>query len=233
MRNFFNGNWRKYIYEFLTIFIGVFAAFALDSWNDDRKDSLVQNKILTEISSGLEKDILDMQENESGHLKGIEAVRYFNKILNNQPINKDSLVINYITLLRDFVSIQNISGYETLKSKGLEIIKNDSLRSAIISLYEYDYKTLKKLEEDYGELQFHESYFKDFNASLAPHFIFDKKGNIIDISRPLQISEKDKKILQTQLLKIYFNRNFILQYYKETKTKVLQLQKHIQVALKN
>jgi heme O synthase-like polyprenyltransferase len=49
-------NLRKYAFEFLSIFIAVIAAFALNNWNDNRKDRIAESKILTEISNGLELD---------------------------------------------------------------------------------------------------------------------------------------------------------------------------------
>ena len=60
----------------------------------------------------------------------------------NKKVNSDSLMTYYRDLTRDFISIQNTAGYETLKSRGLELIKNDSLRLQIITLYEYNYKIL-------------------------------------------------------------------------------------------
>ena len=39
----------KFLLEFLSIFIGVFAAFALDNWNEDRKDHITEMSILQEI----------------------------------------------------------------------------------------------------------------------------------------------------------------------------------------
>lgn len=34
------GNWKKYGIEFLSIFIAVIAAFALNNWNDNRRDRI-------------------------------------------------------------------------------------------------------------------------------------------------------------------------------------------------
>ena len=42
----------KYTFEFLSIFIAVISAFALNNWNDNRRDRLAENKILTEIYNG-------------------------------------------------------------------------------------------------------------------------------------------------------------------------------------
>ncbi len=143
----------KFFFEFLSIFIGVFAAFALDNWNDNRKDHITEISILQEINNGLKQDLADIEINIKGHEQGIQAVNHFRAIVLNKQINNDTLWFHYFNLFRDFVSVQNNSGYETLKSKGLEIIENDSLRPKIISLYEGDYNTIRKLEEDVYDLQ--------------------------------------------------------------------------------
>ena len=114
---------------------------------------------------------------------GIDACLFFQDLILGKPRDLDSLELHYYTVTRDFVSIQNTSGYETLKSKGLELIQTDSLRTEIISLYEFDYTILRKLEEDYDEMQFHTSFFKEFNAVFAPHFEFSDKGRIIGITK--------------------------------------------------
>jgi hypothetical protein len=48
------GNWKQYGFEFLSIFIAVIAAFALNSWGDERRDRLAEQKILLEIHRGSE-----------------------------------------------------------------------------------------------------------------------------------------------------------------------------------
>ncbi|MCX2743363.1 hypothetical protein OO013_05770 [Mangrovivirga sp. M17] len=224
-------NWKKYTIEFLSIFIAVISAFALNNWNDNRRDNTAETKILSEILNGLIKDSEDVKLNVTGHQQGIKSVIYWKDVINGKSFNTDSLAQHYYMLTRDFISLQNTSGYETLKSRGFELIKNDSLRSEIISLYEFDYQTLKKLEEDYPEAQFHSSYFKQINETITPNFIFDPKGNIIDINLPLDISESDKKILLINLWKIYVNRTFILKMYGEVEKNIESLKKKIRTEL--
>ncbi len=222
---------RKFGFEFLSIFIGVFAAFALDNWNDNRKDHHTELKILAEIQNGLKQDIVDIQLNEQGHKDGLRAVSFFEDLILNKHPATDSVVYRYFHLLRNFISIQNVSGYETLKSKGLEIVANDSLRTQIISLYENDYNAVRKLEENYPELQFFTNYFKTFNDALAPNFILDKNGRLSGINDPVKLNEIEKKELLTILWKIKNNRGFMLNNYKEVKAKILKLQKALEQEL--
>ena len=224
--------WKKYAFEFLSIFIALISAFALSNWNDNRKDSLAESKILLEILNGLEKDKVDVEANVGGHKYGIKSCQFWREIFNNQSPNLDSIQQHYFVLTRDFISIQNISGYETLKSKGFELIKNDSLRTKIISLYEYDYQNIKKLEEEYNELQFQKNYFNEINRIIAPYFNFDLKGNIIGIELPIKLTESERKILLSYIWKIQTNRAFILKVYDETEKNITELTKRIEKELK-
>lgn len=217
--------------EFLSIFIAVISAFALNNWNDNRKEAEAESKILTEILRGLEKDKSDIISNFNGHQVGLLACEFWRDIINNVPRNRDTLVQFYFSFTRDYASIQNTSGYETLKSRGFEVIENDDLRAEILSLYEFEYQTLRKLEEEYAELQFHKSYFLEFNEAIAPHFVFDATGNIEGMNFPLNLSESKKKILLTYLWKITGNRKFIMQLYDRVKGKITALEKEIKAEL--
>ncbi|MDI9867536.1 DUF6090 family protein [Flectobacillus sp. DC10W] len=222
---------KKFGFEFLSIFIGVFAAFALDSWNETRKDKYVEIKILSEINNGLKQDIKDIRLNIIGHQQGIQAVNYFQKIILNQPVSKDSLKQYYFSLFRNFISIQNSSGYQTLKSKGLEIIENDSLRLQILSLYENDFNSIRKLEEDYSELQFHQIYYNKFNDYFATNLLIDTEGKPLDVRFPIILGQKEKNILLLDLWRIKRNRMFILTICEDVITKIKALQQNIEEEL--
>jgi hypothetical protein len=226
-------NVQKFAIEFISVFIAVFLAFALNNWNENRRDRNAEVKILSEISNGLVKDIEDIQVNMRGHNKGILACKYWRKAINGQTIAPDSVQYYYQNLTRDFITIQNISGYETLKSKGLEIIKSDSLRFEIISLYEYNFTILQKLEEEYAEMQFQDNYFKEINSILAPYFDFSKSGQIIKLNAPLYLNKNQKKILLSYLWKIELNRRFAISAYAATEKRVRQLIKTINEELES
>jgi hypothetical protein len=225
-------NWKKYALEFLSIFVAVISAFALNNWNDNRRENRAESKILTEILNGLEKDEKDVGINLMGHEQGIKSCKFWRDIINGKPRNLDTLGDYYLTLTRDFTSIQNTSGYETLKSRGFELLDNDSLRAKIISLYEFQYQTLRKLEEEYYELQFQENYFPEINKAIAPNFVFDDIGNIIDLKLPLKLSEEEKNILLSYLWKIQLNRRFVMRFYEEVKVIIDELQVEIKAELK-
>ncbi|WP_019037257.1 hypothetical protein [Psychroflexus tropicus] len=206
-------NWNKYAFELISIFVVVISAFALNNWNDNRKEKNAESKILLEIYNGLEKDLIDVGQNIDGHEQGIKSCVFWRKVLRNETVNLDSVQQHYFILTRDFISIQNTSGYETLKSRGFELVENDILRSKIISIYEFDYQTLRKLEEEYNEVQFHQNYFEKINNVIAPHLSFNQDGDILSMDLPLNISDVEKKVLLSYLWKIQTNRRFVLNTY--------------------
>ncbi|WP_396637519.1 hypothetical protein [Maribacter sp. R77961] len=194
--------WRKYLFEFLSIFLAVTLAFLLDRWNDKRKDEIAENRILTEIYKGLERDSLDIVNDKYYYKVALRGTKYFNRLFDGEIVEKDSLLKFYFFLTRESVVVQNKSGYESLKSKGLETIKNDSLRSAIISLYEVNYDLNRKFNEEYDEYKFMSNYFHPINNAIAPNFEYDAIGNIIGIKLPLQVEEKKRFLLKSYLWKI-------------------------------
>lgn len=226
-------NREKYVFEFLSVFVAVFLAFALNSWREDQRDYKAELKILTEIANGLEKDREDLQLNIKGHRQGLRACAFFQHIIAGKEEKPDSLPWHYIALTRDFITIQNASGYETLKSKGLELIKDDELRTQIISLYEYNYQTLQKMEEEYYELQFQRNYFHAINQVLAPQFRYDQNGNLAGMQQPLQLKDSDRKCLLSYLWKIKVNRRFMIPFYEQVLQKVSLLEAKIEQELQS
>lgn len=219
--------WKKYAFEFISIFVAVVAAFALERWNDRRKDAAAEEKILLEISHGLEKDLEDVRLNMAGHRDGLNACRYWRRALLGDTVSMDSLPQYTFSLTRDFISIQNSSGYQSLRSRGLELIQDDSLRSDIIALYEYDLKILSKLEDEYDELQLHQTYYPVFNEVLAPHLTFSPAGLPVGLEMPLPLSHADRNRMLLHVLKIQQNRTFALQYYQLVEARTQHVDAHI------
>ncbi len=223
---------KKYSFEFLSIFIAVISAFALNNWNDNRRERHAEVKILKEINNGLIKDLDDIKLNVMGHEAGVKACKYWRTWASNDTINPDSALHYYFYLTRDFVCIQNSAGYESLKSKGLEIIHDDSLRLGIIALYEFEFNALKLLEEEYQENQFHSTFFHPINDILLPYFEFDEKGNISGIQLSPNLKKQDQKRLLTYLWKIQFNRRFMLSMYKQVEGKIEEMQELLGKSIK-
>ena len=216
-------NWKKYLFEVLSIFIGISLAFGLNKWNEDRRDAHSESKILSEMGHGLKLDLTDINQNLMGHRQGIESCDFFRQLINNETVPKDSLNFEYFILWRDFISIQNKTGYESLKSKGLELIQNDSLRFDIVELYDFHFEILEKLEEEYSEMQYNKIYFHPMNDLLAEYMVFNDKGELTEIKQPIRLSKKDKNRMLSFLKRMKHSREYRLKYYKIVKGKIEEL----------
>lgn len=208
-----------HFFEFMSVFIGIVAAFGLNRWNEDRRDRIAEQKILGEIHKGLGQDLHDMEMNRKGHEAGIRAAQLFLGTLRGDTLPGDSLTHYYFTLFRGFISLQNISGYEVLKAKGFEVVRNDSLRSAIVHLYEYHYQFLQKLEEEYDEMKFHREYRHGLEQALAAAMQFDQRGKYTGMKQPLVFTPAQRTAILLELSMIKANRAFARQQYNEALAK--------------
>ena len=219
---------RYAIGEIVLVVIGILIALQINNWNLNRKENNIENKILVEILNGLNEDLIDIRANMSSHRAGLKACRYYHDMFTNKQVQTDSIQYYYKYLTMGFISIQNKSGYESLKSRGLELIKNDSLRIEIIKLYEQDYSFIRKLEEQDPEGNFYDNYYKEINNQVSPHLIFDRNGEIESIQLPLNVTDPNQKKILSYLWKIKDDRTFILNTYSKVLEKVLSLQSNIE-----
>ncbi len=215
----------------ISVFIGVSLAFYLNQWSDEQKDKKAEEKILLEIRTGLKQDLQDMEVNIRGHQEGLKAVEFFKKLPFKQDTAQDSVMIKWFNLFRNFVVIQNSSGYESLKSKGLELIQDDSLRYAIIEVYDIEYEILEKLEEDYDEIQYHTNYFKPILDILAENMVFTRKAGLTIAPLSLEPTVKNKYL--NYLIRIEGNRHFTLGQYYRVQEKLTKLIANLDEYLEN
>jgi len=226
-------SWKKYAFEFFSIFIAVISAFWLNNWNDNRKLRQSEQKILQEIKNGIELDLQDFKGNTFGYRQSLRANTIFRNLVNDISVPQDSIGYYYITLFRDYVPIINLSGYESLKSGGLKTVRNDSLRFEIISLYDFYYSILDKVEYQIDEMKSYDNYYKPVNDILHPYMTFNDTGNLIGFEQPLPITEDEQKAILSYLWRLETNRKFKLGRYDLIEAKMLSLKTHIEEELNN
>lgn len=226
------GKWKNYLFEFLSIFIAVITAFALSNWNDNANNKHSEQKILTEIRNGIGIDQKDFEGNIVGHNTSLKANKRFRELLVGKTMHEDSIALFYISLFRDYTPVINRSGYESLKSAGLKIIRNDSLRFEIISLYDYYYGILDILDK-VNEMQSFNNYFEPINKLLYPYMEFDVNGNLIQITNPVGLTEIERKEILSYLWRLENNRKLKLNRYQTIMKIMIKVKKDIEIELEN
>lgn len=205
--------WAKYIIEFLSIFVAVVSAFALTNWNDNKNNKDSEQKILSEINNSLKLDVRDFKTNINGNKLSLRADTVFRDLMDGKNTSQDSIALYYTILFRDYIPIVNKSAYESLKANNLKTVTNDSLRIQIISLYDYYYSIIEKLEYDVPEMKSYKNYFPRINTLFFPYMEFDAQGNLIRFNSLNDLKEVEKKEILSYLWRIRNNRMFKLGRY--------------------
>ncbi len=156
----------KYLFELFIVVFGVYLGFMANNYSEDLQQKDYVKTTIKEMYQSLDQDIKDADINKNGHILGLNSVNYFSRMVKSQDVNIDSFMWNYLSLTRSFVSIQNTAPFDALKSKGLNVVNNDSLRTQIIRLYDFQYDVLEKIEEKYQESQFYANESGDITAIL-------------------------------------------------------------------
>lgn len=214
---------KLFFIELISVFLGVSLAFALNQWNENKKADETELKLIQEMKSGLQADIEDIELNSNGHQRGIAACQLFRRAILGKPVDKDSLGVAYAVLWRNYISIQNRGPFEALKARGLNQIREDSIRKAVINLYDFQYEILEEIEENYAEMQFFENYFPEMQEILLPYLEFDKEGNYAGIKERWWLRKSEKTKMLSYINRMQFNRQYVLMVYDETAVKAKKL----------
>jgi hypothetical protein len=134
------GKYLKYAFgEIILVVIGILIALQINTWNNDNQQTKIELKYLEEIKQNLTKDIASIDFNIAFNKSKLQSNKIVLKYLNGKINYTDSLDFHFSNLFFSTRTLVNMSAYENLKSRGLEIITNDSLRQRITKLYEYDF----------------------------------------------------------------------------------------------
>ena len=216
-----------FLLEIFSIFLGVTIAFLVNHWNELRKERLTERKILTELLNELKADKVDMALNLRGHNLGIRAIDIFERYCRGEEVSLDSAGVYFQRLYRDYITVMHTTAYDALKSRGVDVVRNEELRSQIVQLYDFNYEILLKLEEQYYPAQFHQNYFLILTDHFGKYLEFNDQSlkSLKSYDRPL-----DSKIL------VVFNeirswRSMLIDVYEKTIEEIERLEEQIKVEL--
>ena len=186
----FSGRPRPLLYffiEFVLVIAGILVALKIDNWNDEKKKIKLEQTILKELSISLNNDLEDVKGNILVHERGIKSAKSaLEQLLNNESIHFDKL-INQLFISSDFsFLVSDVSTYEFLKSTGLHIVRNDSLRSKIAYLYNVQYEGIKGIEN--SNRAFRDNFITNAQKYMSSTTeFFSPNDNFIQIRNDNQI----------------------------------------------
>ena len=129
-------SWQYALGEVVFIFIGITSAIWFNNWNTSLKEKRVELNTIKEIRNALQQDLRDLNTNTQGFKTRIQSYEVILKYLRQKLPQDDTINTSCLYLLGYTKFLSNTGAYETLKSRGLETISNDSLRLKISSYYD-------------------------------------------------------------------------------------------------
>ena len=140
--------WPEYLLEILVIVVGILGAFALNSWNSERTAGITELEILMGCKVELESDLHDIGINFRLHENAVKSINEIIQAIKADQPYHDSLAYDFGYAMVYTLFRHSTSTFEAMKSKGIEIVSNKSIRNDIIRLYDADYNFFLKIEKD-------------------------------------------------------------------------------------
>ncbi len=127
--------------EIVLVVIGILIALQINNWNEQKKQSQKEHKILREIKENVETNVLIFQQAIKQQEAIIQDLDLFVDMVRSQSFNNDSINILFL-LVPESVSLAS-TGFESLKTIGFDLISSDALRTEIIQLFNVEYPQLQ------------------------------------------------------------------------------------------
>ena len=169
--------------EIALVVIGILIALQINNWNEEQKDRQFERNILSEFREDLVLDTLWFQ----GRLDRIDGIIEALEKLESMPEWSDSMYL-WLDLAGDEIYMQvNTGSLETLKSVGMNYIRNDELRRYIVRFYQRAEMNLDVINQMGRDV---DDQWKIFTKD---HFLLERVQTELGVGRRVPINYKDLK----------------------------------------
>lgn len=136
--------WAEYLLEILVITIGIIGAFALNNWNENRKEKSREVAFMKEVIENLKYDSIRCTLNAERNLTiiaGLDSLRSeIEFAIEDQPNPSDIYYLAFKYTKDYHLASFNSSAFDQLKSSGsIQLVKNRSLIFDLSDYYERYY----------------------------------------------------------------------------------------------
>jgi len=176
---------RYAIGEIVLVVLGILIALQINNWNEDRKESISELNFLANIQGDLKADIKYYDQRLAEDQKTTDKYyEFIHKMYETQKTYEEFTNLSkFIGFPSKHLTIQDFTFKELVSSGNIGILKNETLKDSIISLYKATDEAAKHIQE-YNEFsaldlrRLHEQPDLDFifwSESRIQKELFDEK----------------------------------------------------------
>lgn len=189
--------------EIVLVVIGILIALQLNNWNESRKEKQIEISILNELLNDYNSDLLSLNEDVELNKRAIKSNELIKKALTSNLKYNDSLDFHFGSIQYNTQFTINSGGYENLKSRGFEIISNDTVRQLIIEVQDEWYDYLLTIGDRNNVINFEQ--FSPKYQTYFTNFTNDFKENTVSFT-PLNYEDL---MDDTEFLRLISHQKFI------------------------
>ena len=159
----------KYTLEFFVIFLGISLSFMINSWNEDKKDEILEIKYLKSIKEEYISNLKGFDESYSYHKPRWDNMEKFYKFSNKNSFKEMDSIVSILTINWSFNP--NLGATNSLITSGyIELIKNDDIKKLV--------SRMPFLIEDYTEEEKRtELVCVELGYYITEHYVYNPRNN--------------------------------------------------------
>ncbi len=150
--------------EIVLVVIGILIALQINNWNEVRKFKNLEIVTLIEIQKGLNQALKENERAEKANMKTIESYKILLEHFDKKIPYSESLNTKFRLLLGWQEPDFSYSGFEIFKSRGPDLISNDSIKIKLLEIYE---EKIQFLVNDHNKTEW------DYNNTVMTPFYTD------------------------------------------------------------
>ncbi|WP_420316982.1 hypothetical protein [Ekhidna sp.] len=209
--------WAEYLLEMIVITMGILGAFALNNWNENRKDRNFESELQSELLVGIQDELSRMNVRMKGNQTAKRSSQILLEHLTQDLANHDSLDYHFVKAFAIWPANIRYSAFENAKEHGLQFL-SDSTRYLVSLTYEMRTRHLEDLISGYQQYYYTTiipELTKNFDASANSD---NGEGIVPNDYQAIVENMEFRNILKT-------NTSFVIRIIREQKRIIFNLER--------
>lgn len=225
--------WPEYFFEILVLIIGIYGAFELSNYGDEKARRQSEIEILKGCKTELMTDLAEINFNMNELRKSQNALNLILEVLENDGLYHDSLASHFIYTLIPMHFVHSTSSFETAKSRGLDIISNADIRNRLIAVYDSQYDFFLKAEqEELAEVQYNMRHMLPGRFESGYNFLGQDNFDGSMVPLDFESLKRDQEYLYFIKTQQNRTRSYIGYFYENLRKSVNSTVQELEIEIK-